>query len=90
MQQQSHLPSWWVILLDGSGVNREVHAPFCERPEVKFLRPTRQLKKLFFMKKLTASEALYAMISRKGMVLIPKILKTFLILDVFLHPRWAS
>lgn len=27
-------------LLDGSGVNREVHAPFCERPGVKFLRPT--------------------------------------------------
>ena len=27
-------------LLDGSGVNREVHAPFCERPEVQFLRPT--------------------------------------------------
>ncbi len=26
--------------LDGSGVNREVHAPFCERPEVQFLRPT--------------------------------------------------
>ena len=25
---------------DGSGVNREVHAPFCERPEVKSLRPT--------------------------------------------------
>jgi putative transposase len=25
---------------DGSGVNREVHAPFCERPGVKFLRPT--------------------------------------------------
>src|SRR4249919_1683507 len=25
---------------DGSGVNREVHAPFCERPEVKLLRPT--------------------------------------------------
>ncbi len=27
-------------LLDGSGVNREVHAPFCERLEVRFLRPT--------------------------------------------------
>src|ERR1700681_621774 len=25
---------------DGSGVNREVHAPFCERPGVKLLRPT--------------------------------------------------
>src|SRR5271157_2999507 len=25
---------------DGSGVNREVHAPFCERPGVKSLRPT--------------------------------------------------
>ena len=25
---------------DGSGVNREVHAPFCERSEVKPLRPT--------------------------------------------------
>lgn len=29
-------------LLDGSGVNREVHAPFCERPGVQFLRPTCQ------------------------------------------------
>ena len=27
-------------LLDGSGVNQEVHAPFCERPGVKFPRPT--------------------------------------------------
>ena len=27
-------------LLDGSGVNREVHAPFWERPAVRFLRPT--------------------------------------------------
>ena len=27
-------------LLDGSGVNREVHAPFCERPGVHLLRPT--------------------------------------------------
>lgn len=27
-------------LLDGSGVNREVHAPFCERPGVRFPRPT--------------------------------------------------
>jgi hypothetical protein len=27
-------------LSDGSGVSREVHAPFCERPEVRFLRPT--------------------------------------------------
>lgn len=27
-------------LPDGSGVNREVHAPFCERPGVKLLRPT--------------------------------------------------
>lgn len=27
-------------LLDGSGVSREVHAPFCERPGVQFLRPT--------------------------------------------------
>ena len=25
-----------VRLPDGSGVNREVHAPFCERPEVQF------------------------------------------------------
>ena len=25
---------------DRSGVNREVHAPLCERPEVKLLRPT--------------------------------------------------
>jgi hypothetical protein len=29
-----------VRLLDGSGVSREVHAPFCERPGVQFLRPT--------------------------------------------------
>jgi hypothetical protein len=29
-----------VRLLDGSGVNREVHAPFCERPGVQLLRPT--------------------------------------------------
>jgi putative transposase len=27
-------------LLDGSGVSREAPAPFCERLEVKFLRPT--------------------------------------------------
>src|ERR1700726_3121843 len=27
-------------LPEGSGVNREVHAPFCERPGVKLLRPT--------------------------------------------------
>src|SRR5690348_5662728 len=27
-------------LPDGSGVNREVHAPFCERPGVKLPRPT--------------------------------------------------
>ena len=27
-------------MLDGSGVSREAPAPFCERPEVKFLRPT--------------------------------------------------
>lgn len=26
--------------LDGSGVSREVHAPFCERLGVRFLRPT--------------------------------------------------
>ena len=25
---------------DGSGVSREAHAPFCERPKVQFLRPT--------------------------------------------------
>ena len=31
-------------LPDGSGVNREVHAPFCERPEVKVLRPTRPVR----------------------------------------------
>jgi hypothetical protein len=31
---------WSVRLLDGSGVNREVHAPFCERPGVQLLRPT--------------------------------------------------
>jgi len=29
-----------VRLLDGSGVSREAHAPFCERLEVRFLRPT--------------------------------------------------
>ncbi len=34
--------AWSVILLDGSGVNREVHAPFYERPGVQFLRPTHQ------------------------------------------------
>src|SRR6185312_15729204 len=28
-------------LLGGSGVSREAPAPFCERPEVKLLRPTR-------------------------------------------------
>ena len=27
-------------MLDGSGVSREAHAPFCERPEAKSLRPT--------------------------------------------------
>ena len=27
-------------MLDRSGVNREVHAPFSERLEVRFLRPT--------------------------------------------------
>lgn len=31
---------WLSCSLDGSGVNREIHAPFCERPGVKFLRPT--------------------------------------------------
>ena len=49
-----------------------------------------KLKKIFIMKKSTASEALYTMISHKGMVLIPKKLKTFLILDVFLHPRYVA
>ena len=29
-------------LPDGSGVSREAHAPFCERLEVQFLRPTHQ------------------------------------------------
>ena len=29
-------------LLDGSGVSREVHAPFCERLRVKSPRPTLQ------------------------------------------------
>src|SRR3954454_6281032 len=28
-------------LLGGSGVSREAHAPFCEKPGVKLLRPTR-------------------------------------------------
>src|SRR3954462_5619614 len=28
-------------LLGGSGVSRDAPAPFCERPEVKLLRPTR-------------------------------------------------
>src|SRR3954467_10230888 len=28
-------------MLGGSGVSREAPAPFCERPEVKLLRPTR-------------------------------------------------
>lgn len=27
-------------LLNGSGVNREVHAPFCERPKGKIFRST--------------------------------------------------
>ena len=27
-------------LLDGSRMSREVHVRFCERPKVKFLRPT--------------------------------------------------
>jgi hypothetical protein len=31
---------WSVRLLDGSGVNREVHAPFCEGLGVRFPRPT--------------------------------------------------
>ncbi|PZA14273.1 hypothetical protein DNK49_22730 [Azoarcus communis] len=31
---------WSVRSLDGSGVNREVHAPFCERLGVRFPRPT--------------------------------------------------
>ena len=30
-------------LLDGSGVSREVHAPFCERLRVKSPRPTLQI-----------------------------------------------
>src|SRR3954470_15767433 len=30
-------------LLGGSGVSREAPAPFCERPEVKLLRPTRPM-----------------------------------------------
>ena len=30
-------------LPDGSGVSREAHAPFCERLEVQFLRPTHQM-----------------------------------------------
>src|SRR3954470_15112326 len=32
-------------LLGGSGVSREAPAPFCERPEVKLLRPTRLIKR---------------------------------------------
>src|SRR3954468_13892197 len=32
-----------VRLLGGSGVSREAPAPFCERPEVKLLRPTRPM-----------------------------------------------
>lgn len=31
---------WSVRLLDGSAVSREAHAVFCERLEVRFLRPT--------------------------------------------------
>jgi hypothetical protein len=31
---------WLVRLLDGSGMNREVHVPFCERLGVRFPRPT--------------------------------------------------
>ena len=30
----------WKFLSNGSGVNREIHAPFCERPVGKFRRPT--------------------------------------------------
>ena len=33
-------------LLDGSGVSREAHAPFCERLEVRFLRPTHPFHKI--------------------------------------------
>lgn len=33
------------MLLDGSGVNQEVHAPFYERPGVQFHRPTHQVLK---------------------------------------------
>jgi hypothetical protein len=32
-----------MTLLDGSGVNREVHASFYERPGVQFRRPIRQI-----------------------------------------------
>jgi len=31
---------WLARLLDGSGVRREAHAPFCERLGVRFPRPT--------------------------------------------------
>ncbi len=31
---------WWACLSDGSGVSREAHAPFCERPGVRFPRST--------------------------------------------------
>ncbi len=34
---------WSVRLLDGSGMNREVHVPFCERLGVRFLRPTHRV-----------------------------------------------
>ncbi len=30
-----------MVSLDGSGVSREAHAPFCERLGVRFPRPTR-------------------------------------------------
>jgi hypothetical protein len=32
-------------MAETSRVNREIHARICERLEVKFLRPTRRLKK---------------------------------------------
>ena len=38
---------WRARLLDGSGVSREVHAPFCERLRVKSPRPTLQIYKYF-------------------------------------------
>ena len=42
MKQNRSTKEWLGSLPDGSGVSREVHAPFCERPGVRFPRPTQR------------------------------------------------